>query len=61
MSDGDSVTIRDRGLELIPRLKSLAETQRRRHPGRRVTLASVLRELAEAALGDERIMERLSR
>lgn len=55
------VYLSDGRQELVPRLEALAEDQRRRHPERRVTVASLVRQLLELALRDPSILEKTKR
>ena len=57
--EGRVIYIRDRDGDLAARLQRLADLQRELHPGRRVSLASVARELLEAALRDRTIQGRV--
>jgi hypothetical protein len=58
--EGRVIYVRDRDGELRARLEQLAETQNAQHPGRRASVASVARELVEAALRDRTILARVT-
>lgn len=53
--------IRDPDRNLLMRIESIAEEQRRRHPGSRSSIASVARELLEHALLNTHILDLVRR
>jgi hypothetical protein len=55
------IYVSDADGEILPWLESIAEDQRRKHPGRRVTVAGVAKEVLSLARGTREIEERLRR